>query len=417
MEDIKNKIDFNKYVDFIPDIILILNSSAEVVFVNEGGAKLLNAHKKEILNKNWIDNFIPDNFRKRVWDVFNKLKSNNPEAIRAVSSFENPVLCVDGAIKTIRWASTVINDEKGRFLSLLTSGQDISSEQQKNIDLEQKELFLRSISDFILVYDVNSNIVYVNDAICSALNYTKKEMLNKKLFEIDTKENAQLINFRIKQLLEKQNLAFESAYQKKDGGAIPLDVHSKIIDIDGKRYILSIGRDISEKKKYEEITKESEEKFKKVSESLFNPLIIMDNVGMVTYWNKAAEKMLGYSAEEALGANLHDLVNTGKYDMANSGGLADFYKTGSSPMLNKIVELEVKAKDGKIIPVELSVSSALLGDKIYAIGSLRDLREKKEAEAKLHEKINELERFNKIMVDRELKMLELKEELKKYKKE
>jgi len=56
-----------------------------------------------------------------------------------------------------------------------------------------------------------------------------------------------------------------------------------------------------------------------------------------------------------------------------------------------------------------------LADNIYAIGTLKDLRDIKKTQNNLKEKIQELERFNRLMIDREIKMMELKEELKKYK--
>ncbi|MHB9020013.1 MAG: PAS domain-containing protein [Minisyncoccota bacterium] len=180
-------------------------------------------------------------------------------------------------------------------------------------------------------------------------------------------------------------------------------------------YLLQI-QDITDRKKYEEAFKITEEKFRKVSEALFNPLIIMDDQGNITFWNLAAEKMFGYKAEEILGENLHRLMSPKKYNIESSMSLKNFFKTGQSPILNNVIEIDVLDKRGNEIPVELSASSLILGDKIFAVGSIRDLRQKKKADQDLKEKIDELERFNRLMVDRELKMIELKEELKKCKK-
>ena len=287
-------------------------------------------------------------------------------------------------------------------------------------DLENKidfNKYIEYLPDFIFVYDFTGRIIYVNDSACNAFGYSKDEILNKKITELDTAENARSFELRIKELSQKDSLNFETARVKKDGGIIYLDAVLKVIKIDGFKYVLSIDRDISERKRYEEVFKETEEKFRKVTESLFDPLVIMDDKGIITFWNTAAEKFFGYSAEEVLGENLHKLLNPGKYDVEHSLALSNFMKTGQSPILNNAVELSVKDKYGNIVPVELSASPLILGKKIYAVGSLRDLREKKKQKEEIEDKMLQLERFNKLMIDRELKMIELKEELKKYKKE
>lgn len=179
-------------------------------------------------------------------------------------------------------------------------------------------------------------------------------------------------------------------------------------------YLLQI-QDITDRKKYEEVFKITEEKFRRVSEALFNPLVIMDDQGNITFWNLAAEKMFGYKAEEILGENLHRLMAPKKYNIENSVSLKTFFKNGQSPILNNIVEVDVLDKQGNEIPVELSASALILGDKIFAVGSMRDLREKKKADQQIKEKINELEKFNRLMINRELKMIELKKELEKCK--
>ena len=172
----------------------------------------------------------------------------------------------------------------------------------------------------------------------------------------------------------------------------------------------------NDQKIFEDAFKASEEKFKKVAEALPYPLIIMNDRGVVSYWNKAAESLIGYSAEEALGENLHELLApSDKYDIKNSLNLKNFFNSGKSPILNNVLEVEIKSKQGDIIPVELSASSLILADNIYAIGTLKDLRDIKKTQNNLKEKIQELERFNRLMIDREIKMMELKEELKKYK--
>ena len=108
---------------------------------------------------------------------------------------------------------------------------------------------------------------------------------------------------------------------------------------------------------------------------------MMDKDGIVTLWNKSAEKTYGFSQKEVLGKLLHHLIiPPKKYDIDHSINLKTFSQTGQSPILGKILEVETINKAGKIIPIELSVSSVEIKNQKYAIGIIRDISIRKENE-------------------------------------
>jgi len=80
-------------------------------------------------------------------------------------------------------------------------------------------------------------------------------------------------------------------------------------------------------------------------------------------------------------------------------------------LLEKTLELSAIGKDGKEFPVELSLSAVKLKGTWNAIGLIRDITERKAALEESKKKTDELEKFNKLAVGRELKMIELKREI------
>lgn len=128
---------------------------------------------------------------------------------------------------------------------------------------------------------------------------------------------------------------------------------------------------------------ESDNRLKIITESSLDAIILMDNSGNITFWNPAAETLLGYSNEEAIGQNLHKLLAPAKYIEDQEKAFEIFRQTGDGPVINKVLELEAVRRDGKEISVELSISRIKIDSKWNALGFIRDISQRKQAEISL----------------------------------
>lgn len=156
--------------------------------------------------------------------------------------------------------------------------------------------------------------------------------------------------------------------------------------------------------------KESELRFRAITDSAKDAIVMMDSQTRVTLWNPAAVSMFGYTTEEVLGKPLHAFITTTP-EHQKTDRLVAFGQTGESDVLGKTLALPVRRKDGTIFTIELTVAKTKLGTEWYAIGIMRDVTERVKKEQELADQKNELERMNKIMVDRELAMIELKKQI------
>lgn len=107
-------------------------------------------------------------------------------------------------------------------------------------------------SDTILAHDLEGNIIYINEAACKDHGYTHEEFIHMNLKDIDTPESADLIQPRIKELLEKGDLVFECTHFRKDKSILPIEVHASVFELNGKKIILAVNRNITERKKAEQ---------------------------------------------------------------------------------------------------------------------------------------------------------------------
>jgi PAS domain S-box-containing protein len=128
---------------------------------------------------------------------------------------------------------------------------------------------------------------------------------------------------------------------------------------------------------------QSDERFKAIAKTAHDAIIMMDNKGIISYWNLAAEKMFSYSNMEALGKELHRLLIPKKYYDAFQKGMKVFQREGKGPVLGKTLELVAVRRSKEEFPVELSISSLEIAGKHHAVGIMRDITKRKRLQEEL----------------------------------
>ncbi len=140
---------------------------------------------------------------------------------------------------------------------------------------------------------------------------------------------------------------------------------------------------------------ESEQKLRSISDYANDGIVLMDDLGSITHWNPAAERIFGYSSSEALGKNLHDLLAPMRYHDDFNAGYPVFLRTGEGAAMGKSRDLFALRKDGCEIPVSVSSSAVFLNDAWHAIGIVHDIHERMKYEKELEEARGAAETANK----------------------
>ena len=137
-------------------------------------------------------------------------------------------------------------------------------------------------------------------------------------------------------------------------------------------------------------------------------IIVKKLNGTIESWNKGAEKLYGYKADEIIGKNISEIVPEDKKEELTNV----LEQIAAGKKVNIIDTTRIK-KDGKVINVSLSISPILdEQNKIIGVSSIaRDISDRLRAKSEIEEKLHDQERLNRLMVGRELKMIELKKEI------
>src|SRR6266571_168824 len=130
--------------------------------------------------------------------------------------------------------------------------------------------------------------------------------------------------------------------------------------------------------------RQSEERFRSVTESAMDAIVSADSNGMILSWNHGAQSLFGYARDEMVGQPLTMLMPA-RYRGPCLDGLKRVVATGQQRLLGKTLEVHGLTRDGDEFPVELSLSSWQTGDSTFFGAIIRDITERKQAEEALRQ--------------------------------
>jgi len=251
---------------------------------------------------------------------------------------------------------------------------------------EQFHALFEDSQDAIYITTVEGKFIAVNPSALQLFGYTLEEMIGMNATELYTDvEDRQRFQEEIKSTGSVRN--FEVTLQRKDGSRREcLLSSSQRVDSEGREVgYQGIIRDITAQKKSQLALRESEEKFRAITGTATDAIILMDNQGQISYWNPAAEEMFGYTAEEAVGQELHTLLAPEEYLADFRRGFERFRQDGTGNVIGRTVVLIARRKDGSTFPFEISTSAMKVRGKWHAAGIIRDISERERSHESLRE--------------------------------
>lgn len=124
-----------KYLDSVGVIILTLDATGEITFINQRGCDVLGYKEEELIGKNWFDACIPIDAREEVEGALGRLMAGEVEP----SAYdESMVITKTGARRIIAWHNTVLANEAGQPIGVLRSGEDVTERKQLEREIARR---------------------------------------------------------------------------------------------------------------------------------------------------------------------------------------------------------------------------------------------------------------------------------------
>ncbi|MBF0179990.1 MAG: PAS domain S-box protein [Magnetococcales bacterium] len=258
---------------------------------------------------------------------------------------------------------------------------------------EKFRTLFNSIGDAVLVHPLQGTdgglgrFIEANEVACQRLGYTREEltvMTPLDLDETDTHPTADEITAFQESILAEGRVLFERIHVAKDGRRIPVEVSGSIFMLHGEATMLSVVRDISERKQAEAAMRENEQRLREITSTLAEGLYVTDRQGLLTFVNPAALTMVGLAEGDALGKEAHQVFGHAEADGGHcaADNCALFHALEHGVVIHQ-QDTFFRRRNGPLLPVSMTVAPILRQDVVRgAVVAFHDITERMAFEAR-----------------------------------
>jgi two-component system, cell cycle sensor histidine kinase and response regulator CckA len=350
--------------------------------VNPAWTRTLGWTTEELLSRPWMEFVHPDDLDKTA------LTGSKLMAGESIYGFENRYACKDGSYRWISWNSFPLTGEDLIF----AVARDTTDRKKAELALEENRGRLRSVldhlPDMLWMKDLEGHFLLVNDAFAGACGRNSvEEVIGKTDFEIWPEDLARRYAADDKEVIRerKSKLVEEPIIDRgvtKWFETFKTPLYGSQHEVMGT---VGSARDITDRKTAEQALRQSEEKYRKILETIADGYHEVDLKGNLTLVNDSLCEILGYSRDELLGKSYRELM-----DVENAERIFGAYNAVfRSGIANPEFSYQVRRKDGAVR--DISVSIALMGDGAGTTtgfrGIFRDITERRLLEEQLRQAV------------------------------
>lgn len=279
-------------LNIVGTMVVALDKQGVVYLANRRVCEVLGYAEKDIVGKNWFNDFVPARMRKDVYSVFNKLMRGKEKALEF---FENPVSTRGGKERVIAWHNILTKDERGIINGTLSAGEDITErklaeaellsrmtelektkktlthayedvKKEKNLsqilakDLEKFKMAVEGASDHIVITDTDAKIVFANHAAERITGFSISEMIGKDPSELWGGQMNKDFFKKMWQVIKSEKKAYygELKNKRKSGEVYDAEIHiSPILNNAGEvLFFVGLEKDITKAKEIDRMKSE-----------------------------------------------------------------------------------------------------------------------------------------------------------------
>ena len=276
----------------------------------------------------------------------------------------------------------------GSFLGLLIRNQRViyyreryENEVNRLALIKHFDYILKYANDIILLVDKDLCIVEANDRALEFYQYTRDEFIGMNVDKIRSTETLSQIPGNVNIVEENESATFETVHRRKDNTTFSVEISSRVITIEGSKYYQSIARDITERKRVENILKESEERFRKIFEESPFSILMSDKDFSIIRANQSFCNFIGYREEDLKSFTFRDFTHS-DYIGNDEISLLELV-SGKIPVYH--TEKRYIRNDGSVIwgSTTVSIVRNKQDEVQFLLVMIEDITSRKKAEAEL----------------------------------
>ena len=166
----------------------------------------------------------------------------------------------------LRWTSYLcrpVFDQNGCFAGMRGSFSDISLLKRAELAIvaseEKFRLFFEQSGDAIFIAHGDGRFLEVNNEACSRYGFVREEMVGMRVGELDAPEHSPYAAKWLSLVMQQGQITFETSHRCKNGFSMPVEVKAHLIEFNGDKAILAVARDLSDRKRADELLRRQNE--------------------------------------------------------------------------------------------------------------------------------------------------------------
>lgn len=387
------------------DPLVTISPEGKITDVNEGLIKVTGVPREKLIGADFSDYFTePDKARQGYREAFSK---------GTVTDYPLTIRHTDGRLTDVLYNAAVYKDVRGNVLGVFAAARDVTQSRKAE---QRFRTLIESAPDAMVLANKEGIILLVNNQTESLFGYERDEILGQsvEIFVPNRYRNGHpghRAKFFAEPRLRPMGAGVELWGVRKDGSEFPIEISLSPIESPQGLTVAATIRDVT-------VQKTASQYARSLIESSLDPLVTISAEGKITDVNAASAEITGLPREKLIGTDFSDYFT--EPEKAREGYKQVFEKESVSDY-----PLTIRHRNGKLTDVlyNASVYKDTRGNVLGVFAAARDVTAQKKAEAEVAEqrtkeleRLAELERFQRLTVGRELKMIELKKEIEELKK-
>jgi PAS domain S-box-containing protein len=354
-----------------------LNSLQDVFYVFDLNGRFLRWNKslsaisgysdEEISIKKPTDFFLGEDIR-NISNAIEMVVKNGTARVEAKFITKN------GEHIDYEFTGTLLKDYDGKPLGICGVGRNIT--ERKNAELEYKTI-LHAAMDGFYVTDSYGRIMEVNDSYCHLTGYTREELLNKSIKDIQITETKDIIDQCIRRTKEIGWGRFETRHKCKDGRILEIETSVNYLKVGNGKFFVFM-RDATERKRSEYALKESEDKYRTLIDNSQDGIFIIQDA-KIQFANEAFARICGYRMEEVIGMDFREIVAPEDLEMVAN----NYQRRQAGENVPREYEFCIIRKNDEKTIVNMNVGLITYRGRVASMGTVKDISERKLAEEEL----------------------------------
>ncbi len=362
---------FRNFFEYAGEGIILVDSKAFIVVCNPAAAHILQyASPKELTGTNAVDLLHPDDITDGMRPEDLMARSRRGESVRIERHYRRK----DGSYIPVSITMKFIRDTGIHHVIF----QDISIRKQieaaLNAEIVRRKSLMEMSSDSIVIFNQHHQIIEMNKQFIDSLGYSRQELSTLHSWDIDLTMSKEDIRRKFNMTHEIRTV-FETRHRRKNGSVYDAEVSAGSAMVNNEYLLICIIRDITERKRTEEILKENELRFRALHNASFGGIVIHD-AGLILECNQGMSDITGYSYEELIGMDGLELFSEPSRHTVRQNFLEGDEKPCEAGGLRK---------NGEEYPVSLAVRTIPYKGKMVRVAEFRDITVQKQTEQDLIE--------------------------------